>query len=205
MLYVCNVEEAAAGSGNAFSARVAERAAAEGAAVVVISAAIEAEVSQLAEADRREFLEGLGLHDSGLDRVIRAGYALLGLLTFFTVGPKEARAWTIVNGTKAPQAAAVIHKDFERWVHRGDETIAYDDFAVALERRAAGEGEARQDVDRGKGIRGAGRRRPLLFRAVQRLKRISRPTAFSGRPPPLRPSPSRGGGRSEAFASPLSP
>src|ERR1019366_4827038 len=109
VLYVGNVDEASAATGNAHSARAAARAAAEGAAHVVISAAIEAEVSQLAEADRREFLEGLGLHDSGLDRVIRAGYALLGLITFFTVGPKEAHAWTIVNGTKAPQAAGVIH------------------------------------------------------------------------------------------------
>jgi GTP-binding protein YchF len=129
VLYVCNVEEASAATGNAFSARVAERAKAEGAAFVVVSAAIEAEVSQLPEADRGEFLEGLGLHDSGLDRVIRAGYALLGLITYFTVGPKETRAWTIVKGTKAPQAAAVIHNDFERGFI-ACETIAYDDFAA---------------------------------------------------------------------------
>src|SRR5271170_993338 len=114
VLYVCNVEEASAAGGNAFSAVVEVRAKAEGARTVIVSAAIEAEVSQLPETDRQEFLEGLGLHDSGLDRVIRAGYALLGLVTFFTVGPKEAHAWTIANGTKAPQAAAVIHKDFER-------------------------------------------------------------------------------------------
>ncbi len=130
VLYVCNVEEGSAATGNAFSARVAERAAAEGAGIVVVSAAIEAEVSQLPEADRTEFLDGLGLSDSGLDRVIRAGYALLGLVTYFTVGPKEARAWTIVRGTKAPQAAAVIHNDFERGFI-ACETIAYDDF-VAL-------------------------------------------------------------------------
>ncbi len=129
VLYVCNVEESAAAAGNAFSARVAERAAAEGAGVVVVSAAIEAEVSQLPETDRAEFLEGLGLADSGLDRVIRAGYALLGLVTYFTVGPKEARAWTIVAGTKAPQAAAVIHNDFERGFI-ACETIAYDDFVT---------------------------------------------------------------------------
>ncbi len=129
VLYVCNVEEAAAATGNAFSARVAERAKAEGAACVIVSAAIEAEVSQLPEADRGEFLEGLGLHDSGLDRVIRAGYALLGLITYFTVGPKETRAWTIVKGTKAPQAAAVIHNDFERGFI-ACETIAYDDYVA---------------------------------------------------------------------------
>ncbi len=129
VLYVCNVEEASAATGNAFSERVAARAKAEGAACVVVSAAIEAEVSQLPEADRGEFLEGLGLHDSGLDRVIRAGYALLGLITYFTVGPKETRAWTIVRGTKAPQAAAVIHNDFERGFI-ASETIGYDDFAT---------------------------------------------------------------------------
>ena len=130
VLYVCNVEESAAATGNAHSARVAARAAAEGAGVVVVSAAIEAEVSQLPEADRAEFLDGLGLEDSGLDRVIRAGYALLGLVTYFTVGPKEARAWTITEGTRAPQAAAVIHNDFERGFI-ACETIAYPDF-VAL-------------------------------------------------------------------------
>jgi GTP-binding protein YchF len=130
VLYVCNVEEASAATGNAFSARVAEMAKAKGAAHVVVSAAIEAEISQLPEADKPAFLEGLGLADSGLDRVIRAGYALLGLITYFTVGPKEARAWTIVNGTKAPQAAGVIHGDFERGFIAA-ETIAYDDY-VAL-------------------------------------------------------------------------
>jgi GTP-binding protein YchF len=129
VLYVCNVEEDAAASGNAHSARVAERARAEGAAVVIISAAIEAEVSQLAEADRREFLEGLSLHDSGLDRVIRAGYALLHLITFFTVGPKETRAWTVVEGTRAPEAAGSIHGDFERGFI-ACETISYDDYVA---------------------------------------------------------------------------
>ena len=130
VLYVCNVEEASAATGNAFSARVAERAAVEGAAVVVVSAAIEAEVAQLPESDRAEFLDGLGLADSGLDRVIRAGYGLLGLWTYFTVGPKETRAWTITRGTKAPQAAAVIHNDFERGFI-ACETIAYDDFVAS--------------------------------------------------------------------------
>jgi GTP-binding protein YchF len=129
VLYVCNVEEASAATGNAHSARVAARAAAEGAAHVVVSAAIEAEVSQLPEADRTEFLEGLGLHDSGLDRVIRAGYGLLGLVTYFTCGPKETRAWTITRGTKAPQAAAVIHNDFERGFI-ACETVAYDDYVA---------------------------------------------------------------------------
>ncbi len=134
VLYVCNVEEDAAASGNAHAARVMERARAEGAGVVTVSAAIEAEVSLLAEADRTEFLEGLGLSDSGLDRVIGAGYALLGLFTYFTVGPKETRAWTITQGTKAPQAAAVIHNDFERGFI-ACETIAYEDYV-------AGNGEA---------------------------------------------------------------
>ncbi|MGE4048248.1 MAG: redox-regulated ATPase YchF [Acetobacteraceae bacterium] len=129
VLYVCNVEEASAATGNAHSAAVAEKAAAEGARTVVVSAAIEAEVSQLPEAERGEFLEGLGLHDSGLDRVIRAGYDLLGLLTYFTVGPKETRAWTITRGTKAPQAAAVIHKDFERGFI-ACETISFDEYVT---------------------------------------------------------------------------
>jgi GTP-binding protein YchF len=139
VLYVCNVEEASAATGNAYSARVADLARAEGAACVVVSAAIEAEVSTLPEADRAEFLEGLGLSDSGLDRVIRAGYGLLGLVTYFTCGPKETRAWTIVRGTKAPQAAAVIHNDFERGFI-ACETIAYEDY-VAL-RGEAGAKEA---------------------------------------------------------------
>ena len=130
VLYVSNVEEASAAAGNAFSQRVAAMASAKGAAHVVVSAAIEAEISRLPDADKPAFLEGLGLADSGLDRVIRAGYALLGLITYFTVGPKEARAWTIVKGTKAPQAAGVIHGDFERGFIAA-ETIAYDDY-VAL-------------------------------------------------------------------------
>jgi ribosome-binding ATPase len=129
ILYVCNVEEGSAASGNAFSAKVEERAKAEGARVVIVSAAIEAEISQLASAERVEFLEGLGLHDSGLDRVIRSGYDLLGLLTYFTCGPKETHAWTITQGTKAPQAAAVIHKDFERGFI-ACEAIAYQDYVA---------------------------------------------------------------------------
>jgi ribosome-binding ATPase YchF (GTP1/OBG family) len=127
---VANVEEASAATGNAFSARVFEKAKAEGALAVVVSAAIEAEISQMPEGDRAEFLGSLGLDDSGLDRIIRAGYALLGLITYFTVGPKETRAWTILKGMKAPQAAGVIHGDFERGFI-ASETIAYDDY-VAL-------------------------------------------------------------------------
>ena len=130
VLYVCNVEEAAAGAGNAHAARVQARARAEGAQCVTVSAAIEAEISVMPEVDRAEFLASLGLADSGLDRVIRAGYALLGLVTFFTVGPKETRAWTITQGTRAPQAAGVIHGDFERGFI-AVETIAYGDY-VAL-------------------------------------------------------------------------
>ncbi len=145
VLYVCNVEEAAAADGNAQSVRVMARAKAEGAGAVVVSAAIEAEVSLLAEADRREFLDGLGLPDSGLDRVIRAGYALLGLATYFTVGPKETRAWTITMGTKAPQAAAVIHNDFERGFI-ACETIAYDDF-IALKGEAGAKEAGKMRVE----------------------------------------------------------
>ncbi len=129
VLYVCNVEESAAATGNAQSARVLELARREGARVVIVSAAIEAEVSQLPEADRAEFLEGLGLSDSGLDRVIREGYGLLGLVTYFTVGPKETRAWTIVRGMRAPQAAGVIHNDFERGFI-ACETTAFEDYVA---------------------------------------------------------------------------
>ena len=130
VLYVCNVEESAAGTGNARSQEVAAYAAAQGTSAVVISAAIESEVAQLGdEAERREFLDSLGLEETGLARVIRAGYGLLGLVTFFTVGPKEARAWTVEKGAKAPQAAGAIHSDFEKGFIRA-ETIAYDDFVA---------------------------------------------------------------------------
>jgi GTP-binding protein YchF len=138
VLYVCNVEEASAATGNAFSAKVRAFAAAQGAPTIVVSAAIEAEVSQLPEADRGEFLEGLGLTESGLDQVIRAGYQLLDLLTYFTCGPKETRAWTIVRGTRAPQAAAVIHKDFERGFI-ACETISYDDYVACRGEQGAKE------------------------------------------------------------------
>jgi len=130
IVYVCNVEEENAAEGNAQSARVFEMAATQGASAVVISAAIEAELAQLEDAERDAFLAEMGLEEAGLDRLIRAGYALLDLITYFTVGPKEARAWTIPRGTRAPQAAGVIHGDFERGFIRA-ETIAYDDFVAA--------------------------------------------------------------------------
>lgn len=129
VLYVCNVEEAAAATGNRHSEAVAARAAAEGAGCVVISAAIEEEIAQLDDAERAEFLADMGLVEPGLDRMIHEGYRLLGLSTYFTVGPKEARAWTIPGGVTAPQAAGVIHGDFERGFIRA-ETIAYEDFVT---------------------------------------------------------------------------
>lgn len=134
VLFVCNVEEASAASGNSLSAKVAEMAAAQGAGSVVISAKIEEELAQMDADDAAMFLEEMGLEEAGLDRLIRAGYDLLGLQTYFTVGPKEARAWTIEKGTLAPQAAGVIHGDFERGFIRA-ETIAYNDYI-------AGNGEA---------------------------------------------------------------
>lgn len=155
VLYVCNVEEDSAGSGNSQSARVAEMAAAQGNAHVVISARIEEEISQLEPDEAQMFLEEMGLEEAGLDRLIRAGYALLHLQTYFTVGPKEARAWTIREGTSAPQAAGVIHGDFERGFIRA-ETIAYDDFITlggeqpakeAGKMRAEGKGYIVKDGD----------------------------------------------------------
>jgi len=134
VLYVCNVEESCAANGNAQSARVGVLAASQGAAMVVISARIEEEISQLADDEAAMFLEEMGLHEAGLDRLIKAGYTLLGLSTYFTVGPKEARAWTITKGMLAPQAAGVIHGDFEKGFIRS-ETVAYDDYI-------AGNGEA---------------------------------------------------------------
>jgi hypothetical protein len=129
VLYIANVDEGNAASGNAESRRVAEYAAARGARSVIISAAIEAELAQLSDAEKDEFLASLGLAEPGLTRVIRAGYALLRLVTFFTAGPKEAHAWTVEQGTKAPQAAGKIHTDFERGFIRA-ETIGYADFAA---------------------------------------------------------------------------
>ena len=127
VLYVCNVDEGEAAEGNALSARVVEKAKAEGALAVVISAAIEAEIATLPSDEREAFLADLGLAETGLSRIIRAGYDLLGLITFFTAGPKESRAWTVHRGAKAPEAAGEIHTDFERGFIRA-ETIGYDDY-----------------------------------------------------------------------------
>ncbi|MGX7952704.1 redox-regulated ATPase YchF [Tsuneonella sp. HG249] len=138
VLYVCNVAEEDAAEGNELSAKVFEKAGAEGAQAVVVSAAIESELVAMPQEERSEYLDALGLTESGLARVIRAGYTLLGLKTFFTAGPKEARAWTFPAGAKAPQAAGEIHTDFERGFIRA-ETIAYDDY-IALK----GEGGARE-------------------------------------------------------------
>jgi len=127
VLYVCNVAEADAATGNAWSDAVAAKAKAENAAAITVSAAIESEVAALPKEERAEFLETIGLKETGLARVIFAGYGLLDLVTFFTVGPKETRAWTVPRGAKAPQAAGVIHTDFEKGFIRS-ETIAYDDY-----------------------------------------------------------------------------
>ena len=134
VLYVCNVDEGSAATGNKFSKAVEDMARKQGAGTVTISCRIEDEVAQLPAGEREEFLSSLGLEEPGLNKLIRAGYALLGLLTFFTVGPKEARAWTVTRGSRAPQAAGVIHTDFEHGFIRA-ETIAYDDYV-------AGNGEA---------------------------------------------------------------
>ncbi|MFO0474123.1 MAG: redox-regulated ATPase YchF, partial [Alphaproteobacteria bacterium] len=127
VVYVANVDEASALGGNDYTKRVEARAKAEGAAFVIISAKIESELAQLPAAERADFLDTMGLSEPGLNRLIRAGYSLLHLITFFTVGPKEARAWTVHVGARAPQAAGVIHTDFERGFIRA-ETIAYDDY-----------------------------------------------------------------------------
>ena len=137
VLYACNVDEAAAAAGSAHSRQVEARAKEEGAVAVVISAKIESEIAVLPPAERAEFLAAVGLKETGLDRLVRAGYALLHLITFFTVGPKETRAWTVTQGTKAPQAAGTIHTDFEKGFIRA-ETISYDDFIAC-----GGEGGAK--------------------------------------------------------------
>jgi GTP-binding protein YchF len=134
VLYVCNVEEAAADKGNAFSALVLARAAQEGAKAVIVSAKIESEIALLPPEEQAEYLAAVGLSEPGLNRVIRAGYELLGLVTFFTAGPKEARAWTVTDGARAPHAAGVIHTDFEKGFIRA-ETIAYPEY-VALKGEA---------------------------------------------------------------------
>lgn len=127
VLYVCNVEEASADKGNEYSAEVMTRAEQEEAQAVVVSAKIESEIAVLPAVEQREYLDAIGLAEPGLNRVIRAGYELLHLVTYFTVGPKEARAWTVTRGTRAPQAAGVIHTDFEKGFIRS-ETIGYDDY-----------------------------------------------------------------------------
>lgn len=128
VLYVCNVDEESAAQGNQFSKRVFDKAKAENAQAVIISAEIESEVAQLeSEEEKQEFLESLGLSETGLTKIIRAGYDLLGLQTYFTAGPKEVRAWTFLKGSKAPQCAGIIHSDFERGFIRA-ETISYDDY-----------------------------------------------------------------------------
>jgi GTP-binding protein YchF len=126
VVYVCNVDEGSI-AGNALSAKVAERAGAEGAGCVVICAKLEAELAALEPPERAEYLEQLGLKEPGLNALIREGYRVLNLITFFTVGPKEARAWTVTGGSKAPKAAGAIHTDFEKGFIRA-ETIAYDDY-----------------------------------------------------------------------------
>lgn len=128
VLYVCNVNEEDAAEGNALTEKVKAKADSENASMVVISAAIEQEISQLgSDEEKKEFLESIGLDEAGLDRIIRAGYNLLNLITFFTAGPKEARAWTVRKGSKAPKAAGAIHTDFEKGFIRA-ETIAYNDY-----------------------------------------------------------------------------
>jgi GTP-binding protein YchF len=127
VLYACNVEEASAAAGNAFSCKVEARAKEEGAMSVVISAKIESEIAMLPPGERADYLAAVGLKETGLDRLVRAGYALLHLVTYFTAGPKETRAWTITEGTKAPQAAGVIHTDFEKGFIRA-ETIGFADY-----------------------------------------------------------------------------
>jgi ribosome-binding ATPase YchF (GTP1/OBG family) len=134
VLYVANVDESSAARGNACSALVAARAVGEGAGSVVISAKIESELAELPPAEREAYLAELGLSEPGLNRLIREGYKLLGLITYFTAGPKEARAWTVPQGTRAQAAAGVIHTDFEKGFIRA-ETIAYDDY-VALDGEA---------------------------------------------------------------------
>ncbi len=146
VLYVCNVGETDAASGNGFSQQAAARADREGAGCVTVSAAVEAEIAMLADAgERADFLETLGLEESGLDRVIRAGYRLLGLITFLTAGPKEARAWTVATGATAPEAAGRVHTDFERGFIRA-ETIAFEDYvAFGGERGAKDAGRMRAE------------------------------------------------------------
>ena len=146
VLYVCNVDEASAATGNEYSKQVAEMAEKQGNSTVVISAAIEAEVAQLTdEAEQKEFLDTLGLTETGLNRIIKAGYQLLGLETFFTCGPKEVHAWTMRKGITAPQAAGIIHTDFERGFIRA-EVVSYNDYVTCKGESGAREnGKLRQE------------------------------------------------------------
>ncbi|MGC6391758.1 MAG: redox-regulated ATPase YchF [Alphaproteobacteria bacterium] len=143
VLYVCNVSEDDAVSGNTMTQQVIDFASTENIPVVIISAAIEAEIAQLDEEERNEFLSEMGLENPGLDRMIRAGYELLDLITYFTVGPKEARAWTIQKGTKAPQAAGVIHTDFEKGFIRAETTNCKDYLELGGETQAKEAGKTR--------------------------------------------------------------
>ena len=159
VLYIANVAEDDAATGNALSARLGEWARKEGTEAIIISAAIESEIARLPADEKAEFLGAIGLQEAGLNKIIRAGYTLLDLLTFFTVGPKEARAWTVRRGARAPEAAGAIHTDFERGFIRA-ETIAYEDF-VSLGGEA-GAREAGPDAPRREGLyRGRRRRAPL--------------------------------------------
>ena len=145
VLYVCNVGEDDAATGNADTARIAEKATAEGAGMVVISASIEAEIAQLSDDEQADYLEAIGLEEPGLNRMIRAGYELLDLVTFFTAGPKEAHAWTVRRGARAPQAAGAVHTDFERGFIRA-QTIKYDDYVgLGGETAARDAGKARDE------------------------------------------------------------
>lgn len=150
ILYVANVDESSAATGNEFSEKVAGYAAEHACTSVVVSAAIEAELSELEADDRTDYLESLGLEEAGLQKVVRSGYGLLGLMTFFTAGPKEARAWTVSQGATAPEAAGRIHTDFQRGFICA-ETIGYDDYIeLSGEQGAKAAGKMRQE---GKGYK----------------------------------------------------
>ncbi|AQX21752.1 hypothetical protein Bcsk_011180 [Bartonella sp. CDC_skunk] len=145
VLYVCNVSESEAAHGNDFTQAVEKMATAQNAQAIVIAASIEAEIAQLTDEEALEYLKALGLSEPGLNRLIRTGYDLLNLVTYFTCGPKETRAWTIVRGVKAPQAAGVIHSDFERGFIRA-QTISYEDYiAFGGENGAKEAGKARDE------------------------------------------------------------
>ena len=177
VLYVCNVDEASADKGNAYSDQVKEQAAKEGAAAVVVSAKIESEIAVLPQAEQKAYLEAVGLTEPGLDRVIRAGYDLLHLVTFFTAGPKEARAWTVEKGARAPQAAGVIHTDFEKGFIRA-ETIAYDDYVAGS--RRSGRARSRQVPARRQGLCGRRRRRDAF--PLRQLSAMPEALAFEDFP-----------------------